>query len=461
MLGVFLFLVPSLCVALLGGWLVVAGWRGRPIEGVVECAKCRFELRGIDPRGACPECGQELSGESTTRTRRTRRPMRIAAGTIVFLLGIFPVAMFGGVAVSRISLIQLAPVWWLRTELGFVGSARAAAIGAEFDQRLLGSTRSMTTAEAQAVADDFTAMLADPAIVWNPGFSNFYERARLQALVGDSEWTTYVERATDIAWSPRTRVRAGNDLPVQLTIKGTSVADALPIPTIRIRSRLAGASIDGRDMPRTWGGESTTSITGGGHSGWTMSLPMTDRIGRARLGMRYEFDVVTADAEERVIGSFVRAFEGDIEIVGADEPSLRVVRDESMSAAIASSLSVGRLEFSDQTRIDLMIEVRASPADLGLEVLLRPRDGAHAGRELSLGSIWFAPGVTSGYGIGRDIRDLGGGDATAVDIVLRPSVSAAERSPSLTSVWIGPDIVIENPNMLRRQTVPGAGASQP
>jgi hypothetical protein len=28
-------------------------------------------------------------------------------------------------------------------------------------------------------------------------------------------------------------------------------------------------------------------------------------------------------------------------------------------------------------------------------------------------------------------------------------------------VWIGPDIVIENPNMLRRQTVPGAGASQP
>ena len=132
-----------------------------------------------------------------------------------------------------------------------------------------------------------------------------------------------------------------------------------------------------------------------------------------------------------------------------------------MSAAIASSLSVGRLEFSDQTRINLMIQVRASPADLGLEVLLRPRDGAHAGRELSLGSSWFASGATSGYGIGRDIRDLGGGDATAVDIVLRPSVSAAEGSPSLTSVWIGPDIVIENPNMLRRQTVPSTGASQP
>jgi hypothetical protein len=461
MLGLLAFLVPSLCVAILGAWLVVSGWRWRPVGGIVECATCQFELRGIDPHGACPECGRDLGEPKSTRIRAMRRPWRIVVGTIVFLFGAFPIAMFGGVAISRINLIQAAPVWWLRTELGFVGSARAAAIGAEFDQRLLGSTRSMTTAEAQAVADDLTAMLADPTIVWNPGFSTFYERARLQSLVDDAAWMNYVERATDISWSPRTRVRAASELPVQLVIKGTAVADGLPIPTIRIRSRLAGASIDGRDMPRTWGGESTASMTRGGHSGWTMTLPMPDRVGKARLSMRYELDVVTTDREERLIGSIVREFEGDIDIVGSDEPALRVVRDDSLSSAIASSLSVGRLELSDQRSIDLMIEVRHAPADLGLDVLLRPRDGSHAGREINLGSVWFASGATSGYGIGRDMRDLGGTDATRVDIILRPSVRAAELSPTLTSVWIGPDIVIESPNFLRRVTAPTGRATSP
>lgn len=460
MLGLVAFLVPSLCVALLGAWLVVTGWRGRRVEGVVECAKCRFELRGIDLHGACPECGQALSATGASRIRRARRPVRVAIGTAVFVLGAYPIAMLGWLAASQVSLVQLAPVWWLRTELAFVGPARAAEIGAELDLRLCGGQRGMTTAEAQAVAGDFSRMLADPAIAWNPGFSNFYERARTQTLVGDADWMRYVERATQISWSPRTRVRAGNVLPVELVIQGATVADALPISMIRLRSRVEGVSIDGRDLPGTWGGESGTSITRGGHSGWTMGLPMPDAVGKARLTMRYRVDVVTADAEERLIGSFVRDFEGEIEIVGSEEPALRVVRDESLAAAIASALSVNRLELTDRRHVDLMIQVRNAPADLGFEVLLRPRDGVHAGREIALGSIWFASGATSGYGIGRDIRDLGGTDATAVDVVLRPSVAAAERSPRLESVWMGADIVIEKPSLRRQFTAPDDGATQ-
>jgi len=169
MLGLVAFLVPSLCVALLGAWLVVTGWRGRRVEGVVECAKCRFELRGIDLHGTCPECGQALGAAGSVRVRRTCRPMRIAIGTTVFLLGAYPIAMLGWLAASQVSLVQIAPVWWLRTELGFVGPARAAEIGAELDLRLCGSQRGMSTAEEQAVADDFSRMLADPAIAWNPG----------------------------------------------------------------------------------------------------------------------------------------------------------------------------------------------------------------------------------------------------------------------------------------------------
>ena len=136
MLGLVAFLVPSLCVTLLGAWLVVTGWRGRRLVGVVECAKCRFELRGIDLHGACPECGQALSATGASRIRRARRPVRVAIGTAVFVLGAYPIAMLGWLAASQVSLVQIAPVWWLRTELAFVGPARAAEIGAELDLRL-------------------------------------------------------------------------------------------------------------------------------------------------------------------------------------------------------------------------------------------------------------------------------------------------------------------------------------
>lgn len=147
------------------------------------------------------------------------------------------------------------------------------------------------------------------------------------------------------------------------------------------------------------------------------------------------------------------------------EDSLRVVRDESLAAAIASALSVDRRELAGRRRLDLMIQVRNAPADLGFEVLLRPRDGAHAGREIALGSIWFASGATSGFGIGQDISDLGGADLTAVDVILLSSANAAERSPRLESAWMGADIVIEKPSLLRRFTAPDAvptqGATQP
>lgn len=447
--------VAFLLFIVIGAWLLVAGLRGRRIEGVVECARCTFDLSGIDQHGLCPECGRSLSAPNGTRARRVRRWRIAVLGLLIIALGITPFVMPALQKAVGIKLSEIAPVWWLRTELRAVGAARHAEIVAELDVRLIGVKRTMTTAQAQAVTDDFSAMLADPSIAWNAGWSDFYERARLQSLVSDAQWMQYVERVLTISWVHADRVRTGEEMPVRLEVgRAIPVAATCPSGIIRILARLEAASIDGRAVAPMG---STQWMSAVGHVGGASvmeRMPISAPPGKARVTARYAFDVVTADGEERVVGSFVRDFESDIDVVGSDETLLRVISDDTLAGAIGSSLWVSRLELRDD-QLCLTIGVKQAPVDVGFQVLLRPRDGVSAGREFDLGTISFESGAGQQFFSMRRTRDeVGGLDATAVDIVLRSSLKAAEQSPTLRSVWIGPDVVLESPALMRPNPAP-------
>ena len=215
-----------------------------------------------------------------------------------------------------------------------------------------------------------------------------------------------------------------------------------------------GFSIDGRAVAMRG---STQWMSAVGHVGGASvmeRMPISAPPGKARVTARYAFDVVTADGEERVVGSFVRDFESDIDVVGSDETLLRVISDDTLAGAIGSSLWVERLELRDD-QLCLTIGVKQAPVDVGFQVLLRPRDGVSAGREFDLGTISFESGAGQQYFSMRRTRDeVGGLDATAVDIVLRSSLKAAEQSPTLRSVWIGPDVVLESPALMRPNPAP-------
>lgn len=447
--------VLFLLFIIMGAWLLFAGLRGRRIEGVVECAHCTFNLSGIDQHGLCPECGRSLSAPNGTRARRVRRWRIAVLGLLIIALGITPFAMLGLQKAAGIKLTENAPVWWLRTELRVVGAARHAEIVAELDVRLIGVKRTMTTAQAQAVTDDFSAMLADRNIAWNAGWSDFYERARLQSLVSDAQWMQYVERFLTISWVHADRVRTSEELPVQLEVgRALPVAATCPAGMIRILARLEAASIDGRAVAPRGSTEWMSAVGQVGGGSVTERMPISAPPGKARFIARYAFDVVTADGQERVVGSFVRDFESDIEVVGSDETLLRVISDDTLAGAIRSSLRVERLELRDD-QVCLTIGVKQAPVDVGFQVLLRPRDGVSAGREFDLGTISCESGAGQQFFSNHRTRDeVGGLDATAVDIVLRSSLKAAEQSPTLRSVWIGPDIVLESPALMRPNTAP-------
>lgn len=81
------------------------------------CGQCEYDLTGLPPRGACPECGQYYNmrtgqGISTTAGEQQRRADRIMARvrTILLLVAIVVVMGCGGLLSW---LVHLAQGKWL------------------------------------------------------------------------------------------------------------------------------------------------------------------------------------------------------------------------------------------------------------------------------------------------------------------------------------------------------------
>jgi len=441
-----------LCVAILctGVSLLVAGLRGRMVAGVIECASCGFDLAGTDRSGVCPECGKGLAAPNAVRPRRARRRTLAAAGALLAVVGALPIATAVFQANSRFSLIQAAPVWWLQAELPLASPARAAQIGSELDIRLEGLQRSMTAREAKAIADGFSAMLADPSIAWNPGWSSFYTRARLQSMVTDEQWMRYIDRVLETTFRTRERVRAGMPLPAELRLGGTLAADqSTGLPAVFLQHRLQDLSIDGVKVdlgqPPVFAGYISRSQS---HSS-REDLPMPGRTGRFRVEARYLFEVEALDGTR--IGSLSRSFETTVEVVGSDEQTVEARRDDALADEVRGMIRGVSLSINDKADLAFGMSTRDCRLDCAFEVILRPRDGALAGREIVLMPLTLQAGFGGGgFGSERAIAELGVADASSFDIVLRPSADVAEGSPTIRSVWMGPDIVFENIKPTRR-----------
>jgi hypothetical protein len=104
--------------------------------------------------------------------------------------------------------------------------------------------------------------------------------------------------------------------------------------------------------------------------------------------------------------------------------------------------------------LGVMVQSNRPPANLAFEVFIRPCDGSAAGKEFKAGSISFAAGGTLGYGTSAEAEAW---DARYADVVLRPSIEAAEANVALESIWLGPEVVFPRVAIPRPADAAGPG----
>ncbi len=148
--------------------------------------------------------------------------------------------------------------------------------------------------------------------------------------------------------------------------------------------------------------------------------------------IQYFTDNVMFDAEF--------SLQATIEVLAADAETVELVCDESLRGAIEESLTLRSFRISGASRPSVVtgwFEVVDPPMDFAFDVFVSVGE-----REWLVGQVDSEVDGQTGLGrmFSRWVTDL---DRDRVDLILRPSRSAARRTLGITRIWDG-EIIIED-----------------
>jgi hypothetical protein len=450
-LGQVLPLLLLLATFLAGVVLFVIAWRGRVVAGSRLCRRCRFDLAGIAGAANCPECGAGLGGGSATVVRRLRSVRLLMLG-VVLMAG--SLAAGGGVAAYRAwqaNLNPYKPVWVLKLEASGMPSARSAAAISELCRRL--RTGVLAEADIDSLVVDAIALRSTPNVPQDPAWSDFIELARVNGAVTDAQWVTYVRSGVALTCSVRRSMRAGRSTPISLMVTGPRLGSNPPeAARARVRYAITGVAIGEHHAAFNNRGFGQSTVGRGGSSGSSVytTAPGTPGTFQARVTCSIQI-LDPGSAGERVLGEWSQDFVSDVQVVPESVPVVRGERDEALLPGVRAALTA-TLRLDAPGMLGVMVQSNRPPANLAFEVFIRPCDGAAAGREFKAGSMSFPAGGTHGYGTSAEAEAW---DATSADVVLRPSIEAAEANVALESIWLGPEVVLPRVAIARPAEAPG------
>ena len=112
-----LLLIPGATV--LGAVLLVLGLRGRLLDDHPVCAKCRFDLHGLDlerTTASCPECATRISDRSPRTGNRKRQPPLILFGSLLLFVAAALLGKHAFILSGLLRPYQLTPTTLLLTQ---------------------------------------------------------------------------------------------------------------------------------------------------------------------------------------------------------------------------------------------------------------------------------------------------------------------------------------------------------
>jgi hypothetical protein len=495
-------LVITIAAALPGAIIFWRGWHGRRVGVHPFCRRCGFDLFGKPADStACPECGAHLASRRATVVGvRQHKPALLTLGSFLLLFGLTPIALVAWGRYRNIDWQRHKPVGWLLHEAGSSTKTTQDAALKELIRRLTAGT--LTKVQVTRAVDWGLKVQGDAAKPWNAGWGDLIEAARAAGSTSDSQWETYCKQAAEIGWLTarlRPKIRRG-DATISELAAGTARVGTQP--TVFAVIREAGLVIDGKQVlepaDTDSGGTTLSSTAVDSIAGTSPELDRALRdmpLGLHRGFLRVKLRLISATAapyfpryfprlewgspamghpwmrqqalramalEQQALQDQQARLEGmwttwahvelqlpvHFELVGPDQPVGDAITDESLRAAIESSLSVRRITIHDQ-RVDFELNCnQPPPVSLYFKVLLRAGPNEWPVGRATIERVPGGGSGPGGWGIEYITGELPPGAAPAAgtfDVVLRPDVDPDDfgRRPDRDSYW-GREVILKN-----------------
>lgn len=447
----------AIILTTLGLLLLPLALRGRTTARGLFCRRCKFDLQGLDPARAdpnCPECGRDLTQPGSTRPilRRVHRPglvlalLMLTAGAVLTALALTPrgPAFYAALPDGQILLLNRLGVDDALTELAD-RSARTPPL----------SDAHWRTLIARGLAHQ-----DDTETPWDTRWGLILSQAFLQKRMTEDQLKRYLRHAFETEFNIRDRMEHDatdvgywlNWKAGRITIVGPTIDTTLRYSNSILRTGLVGDST----RPRQGVGNRGSWVLHASGANFTSALGSairvpadTPRDGPIRVYAEARFTLLNADGEVVFESEALRA-EQTVRILPPGEPVVTAHDDPQGAEWTRASASLSPLTITIPEPDALP---RWSTEVARLQINFEDRPHAVAGRlfavldtgEVEIGTLRLAAGAGShGYGVGLGVTPAELPDKlpliraiaerSTIDVVFRTDPSIAASDPRIDEV---------------------------
>ncbi|HEX2973467.1 MAG TPA: hypothetical protein VHP11_14125 [Tepidisphaeraceae bacterium] len=432
----------SIALGIAGIVLLWIGMRGKRIGEHPICQRCGFDLFGLPPGVThCSECGSDVTPRGAVQIgHRVRRKACLTGGLAILL----PLALWIGVSAwvttRNIDLNPYKPVWWLLNDTTDT-KIRDLAL-AELANRL--RNNQLTSTQIQQLIDRALQIQQDTTQPWTTRWGDLVELAHDLQKLPTGQWQRYLLQALQgLRLEARPQVRRGAPLPVRI-IDGPKRLGTTA--KLWAKYELGNDRWQLSNVPCPMGGKLSSNglmsatekselglFLPADHPQWAQLQPGPQTVQLLLTANVYDSsNPPNASPNSKPVLKTRLKLEANWELV--NDPLVRVIQDESLRESVEKSLKakLERVPGNGKSGHYLSVEIGSSspPVALAYEVLLRQQE-----KQWKVGLVAFK--ARNGIWGSAFLHDAQMPDGNRVDVILRPSIEAAEQQVDMRELWDG------------------------